>query len=211
MRKNNTSHATLKSKAKASKLRIIAGEWRSRQLPVPAIEGLRPTPDRVRETLFNWINHQIPGAVCGDLFCGSGALGLEALSRGAKSVLFVDNSRIVTQQMTTNLTTLGAKNAEVVAQNAAVFLETATPQALDVIFLDPPFRKGWLAQIIPLLEKGWLAPRSLVYIEMEKEANLPVLPNHWSLIKEKNAGQLVYRLFEVSLPIDPTLCDQKKS
>jgi 16S rRNA (guanine966-N2)-methyltransferase len=197
MRKNVLKHASNNSKAKASKLRIIAGEWRSRQLPIPDIQGLRPTPDRVRETLFNWINPYIPGAVCGDLFCGSGALGLEALSRGAKHLLFVDNSRIVSQQMTDNLATLGATNADVVAQNAAAFLESTTPRPLDIVFLDPPFRKGWLAQMIPLLEKGWLADRALVYIEMEKEADLPALPSHWSLKKEKTAGQLVYRLFEV--------------
>ncbi|MCB5161787.1 16S rRNA (guanine(966)-N(2))-methyltransferase RsmD [Marinomonas algarum] len=200
MKKNTLNNASNKSKAKASKLRIIAGEWRSRQLPVPNIEGLRPTPDRVRETLFNWINAYLPGAVCGDLFCGSGALGLEALSRGAKHVTFVDNSRTVSQQMTANLATLNATNATVVAQNAAVFLESSVPHALDIVFLDPPFRKGWLGQIIPLLEKGWLAPRAHVYIEMEKEASLPLLPDHWSLVKEKNAGQLVYRLFEVTQP-----------
>jgi len=198
MRKNVLKHASNNSKAKASKLRIISGEWRSRQLPIPDIEGLRPTPDRVRETLFNWINPYIPGSVCGDLFCGSGALGLEALSRGAKHLLFVDNSRVVSQQMTDNLATLGATNADVVAQNASAFLESATPRPLDIVFLDPPFRKGWLAQMIPLLEKGWLADQALVYIEMEKEANLPPLPRHWSLKKEKIAGQLVYRLFEVT-------------
>jgi 16S rRNA (guanine966-N2)-methyltransferase len=198
MRKNTPNNATNKSKAKASKLRIISGEWRSRQLPIPDIEGLRPTPDRVRETLFNWINPHVPGAVCGDFFCGSGALGLEALSRGAKHLTFVDNSRIVSQQMTANLATLGATNADVIAQNAAAFLDSATPRPMDIIFLDPPFRKGWLAQIIPLLENGWLADRALVYIEMEKEASLPALPIHWTLKKEKNAGQLVYRLFEIA-------------
>jgi 16S rRNA (guanine966-N2)-methyltransferase len=199
MKKKVLSNVSNKSKAKASRLRIIAGEWRSRQLPIPEIEGLRPTPDRVRETLFNWINAYLPGAVCGDLFCGSGALGLEALSRGAKHMTFVDNSRVVSQQMQANLATLGATDsANVVAQNAAVFLDTVTPHAMDIVFLDPPFRKGWLAQIIPLLEKGWLAGQALVYIEMEKEADLPTLPSHWSLLKEKVAGQLVYRLFEVS-------------
>jgi 16S rRNA (guanine966-N2)-methyltransferase len=199
MKKKVLSNVSNKSKAKASRLRIIAGEWRSRQLPIPEIEGLRPTPDRVRETLFNWINAYLPGAVCGDLFCGSGALGLEALSRGAKHMTFVDNSRVVSQQMQANLATLGATDsANVVAQNAAVFLDTVTPHAMDIVFLDPPFRKGWLAQIIPLLEKGWLADQALVYIEMEKEADLPTLPSHWSLLKEKVAGQLVYRLFEVS-------------
>ncbi len=192
------TNAKPSGKTKPSKLRIISGEWRSRQLPIPNIEGLRPTPDRVRETLFNWINHYVPGACCGDFFCGSGALGLEALSRGAKQLTFVDNSKQVTRQMQENLGTLNAKNAQVVQQNAAQFLETATPQALDIVFLDPPFRKGWLGQIIPLLERGWLAPRALVYIEMEKEASLPELPSHWQLSKEKTAGQLVYRLFEVT-------------
>lgn len=198
MKKKTLNNASNKSKAKASKLRIIAGEWRSRQLPIPDIEGLRPTPDRVRETLFNWINPYLPGAVCGDVFCGSGALGLEALSRGAKHVTFVDNSRVVAQQMNANLTTLGATHATVVAQNAAAYLDSATPQPLDIVFLDPPFRKGWLGQIVPLLEKGWLAAHAHVYIEMEREAELPLLPDNWSLKKEKTAGQLVYRLFEVT-------------
>lgn len=197
MRKPSSTTTTKKAKGNTSKLRIIAGEWRSRQLPIPDIEGLRPTPDRVRETLFNWINHQVPGAQCGDFFCGSGALGLEALSRGAKNALFVDNSRVVTQQMKANLTTLKATNAQVVQQNAADFLRTATPIPLDIIFLDPPFRKNWLEQIVPLLARGWLADKALVYIEMEKESALPELPATWSLSKEKTAGQLVYRLFEI--------------
>ncbi|MCV2402119.1 16S rRNA (guanine(966)-N(2))-methyltransferase RsmD [Marinomonas sp. C2222] len=188
------------SKTKLSKLRIIAGEWRSRQLPIPNVEGLRPTPDRVRETLFNWINPYIPGASCGDFFCGSGALGFEALSRGAKHLTFVDSSKVVARQMAENLTTLNAKNASVVTQNAAIFLGSTPSTPLDIIFLDPPFRKGWLAQIIPLLEKGWLAERAFVYIEMEKETSLPDLPEHWTLSKEKIAGQLVYRLFEVVSP-----------
>ncbi|GAA0825881.1 MAG: 16S rRNA (guanine(966)-N(2))-methyltransferase RsmD [Marinomonas sp.] len=198
MKKKISVHSSTKSKERASKLRIISGEWRSRQLPIPNIEGLRPTPDRVRETLFNWINYEIPGARCADLFCGSGALGLEALSRGAKSAIFVDNSKVVAQQMNDNLTTLKAENYQVVQQNAAEFLATATPQPLDLIFLDPPFRKNWLAQIVPLLENGWLADTALVYIEMEKEASLPSLPASWTLQKEKTAGQLVYRLFAVN-------------
>lgn len=201
MNKKPIKNTTVKSQKLASKLRIISGEWRSRQLPIPNIEGLRPTPDRVRETLFNWINHFVPGAQCADLFCGSGALGLEALSRGAKSTLFVDNSKVVTRQMQENLTTLKANNADVVQQNAKDFLAEATPRPMDIVFLDPPFRKNWMEQIVPLLEKGWLADHAMVYIEMEKEASLPTLPAHWSLLKEKEAGQLVYRLFEVSKPL----------
>ncbi|AEF56430.1 16S rRNA (guanine(966)-N(2))-methyltransferase RsmD [Marinomonas posidonica] len=199
MRKHapNNNHAS-KTKSKATKLRIIAGEWRSRQLPIPNVEGLRPTPDRVRETLFNWINPYLPGAVCADVFCGSGALGLEALSRGAKHLTFVDNAKLVTKQMTDNLATLQTQQAQVIQQTADAYLGQPANQAFDIVFLDPPFRKGWLEKIIPLLEQGWLAKRALVYIEMEKETPLPLLPEHWQLSKEKVAGQLVYRLFEVS-------------
>ena len=186
------------SKNKAAKLRIIGGEWRSRQLPIPEVEGLRPTPDRVRETLFNWISPYVPGAVCADLFCGSGALGLEALSRGAKQVTFVDSSRLVTKQMQANLSTLQARHGQVFTQGADLYLQQSPQQAFDLVFLDPPFRKGWLEKMIPLLQQGWLAERALVYIEMEKETALPALPAYWQLLKEKTAGQLVYRLFEVT-------------
>ncbi|MBJ7556064.1 16S rRNA (guanine(966)-N(2))-methyltransferase RsmD [Marinomonas spartinae] len=198
MNKKPGKTTTKTSQKSTAKLRIIAGEWRSRQLPIPDIEGLRPTPDRVRETLFNWINHFVPGAQCADLFCGSGALGLEALSRGAKSALFVDNSKVVTRQMQINLDTLKAQNATVIQQNTKDFLMAATPIPMDLIFLDPPFRKDWMSQIVPLLDRGWLADHAMVYIEMEKEAMLPSLPEHWTLLKEKAAGQLVYRLFEIN-------------
>ncbi|MFT2111819.1 16S rRNA (guanine(966)-N(2))-methyltransferase RsmD [Marinomonas sp. 2405UD68-3] len=181
-----------------SKLRIIGGEWRSRTLPIPKVEGLRPTPNRVRETLFNWISVWIPGAHCGDLFCGSGALGLEALSRGAASCLFVDNSRVVTQQMQDNLATLKSTAGTVITKNAAELVKIPPSRPLDILFLDPPFRKDWLTKLIPFLDDQWLAPRALVYIEMEKEANLPTLPSHWTLKKEKIAGQLCYRLFEIN-------------
>ncbi|SBS24602.1 Ribosomal RNA small subunit methyltransferase D [Marinomonas spartinae] len=198
MNKKPGKTTTKTSQKSTAKLRIIAGEWRSRQLPIPDIEGLRPTPDRVRETLFNWISHFVPGAQCADLFCGSGALGLEALSRGAKSTLFVDNSKVVTRQMQVNLDTLKAQNAKVIQQNTKDFLMEATPIPMDLIFLDPPFRKDWMSQIVPLLDKGWLADHAMVYIEMEKEATLPPLPDHWTLLKEKAAGQLVYRLFDIN-------------
>lgn len=194
MRKSKKSIAS-SNKGKSSKVRIIAGEWRSRQLPIPEIEGLRPTPDRVRETLFNWLFDRISGACCADLFCGSGALGLEALSRGAKHVTFVDSSHAVVQQMKSNLGVLNAKNADVILKNAVSFLQETPAKPMDVIFLDPPFRKGWLEKIIPLLESGWLTPNALIYIEMEKDSPLPEYPIHWQLYKEKQAGQLIYRLF----------------
>lgn len=196
--KDNSIRTTKKTSGRRlSKVRIISGAWRSRQLPIPDIKELRPTPSGVRETLFNWINQAVIGMTCADLFCGSGCLGLEALSRGAKSAVFVDKSRIVTKQMKVNLETLKAKNARVIEQETINFLTTATPQFFDIVFLDPPFRKNWWAQLLPLLEKSWLADHSLVYIEMEKETTLPKLTS-WILLKERAAGQLIYRLFEVS-------------
>lgn len=202
-------HATNKSKQQRAKLRIISGQWRSRMLPIPEIDGLRPTPDRVRETLFNWINAYIPGAKCADLFCGSGALGLEALSRSAKSCVFVDASRVVTQQMQKNLDTLGCNNALTLNQDALALLKLPLESQLetqpsladkapfDLVFIDPPFRKGWVEEILPLLEQGWLADGALVYLEMEKETAVPDITKQWDQLKEKKAGQLVYRLFQV--------------
>jgi 16S rRNA (guanine966-N2)-methyltransferase len=178
-----------------TKLRIIGGEWRSRQLPVPLLDGLRPTPDRVRETLFNWLAMTLPGAHCGDLFCGTGALGLEALSRGAASCVFVDSSPVVTKQIQQNIHTLACQSAQVVQQSAVQWLTTPPQRPLDIVFLDPPFRQGWLDKLLPLLAKGWLSTRAWVYIEMEKETPLPTLPPSWQLHKEKTAGQLCYRLF----------------
>lgn len=178
-----------------SKLRIIGGEWRSRQLPIPNIEGLRPTTDRVRETVFNWLNFEIPGASCLDLFCGSGALGFEALSRGAKDCTFVELNRSVSEQITTNLKTLNANNAQVVHGDAATFLRQA-PTPFDVIFLDPPFRKDLLEQVIPAIAAaGWIKPQGYIYIERESEKALDFLPDNWQLEKEKVAGQLTFALY----------------
>lgn len=188
--------------AKRASLRIIGGQWRSRQLPIPDIEGLRPTPDRVRETVFNWIAPYLAGAYCADLFCGSGALGLEALSREAAHCTFVDASRTVTQQVQKNLATLNCSHADVLNQSAVDFLESQANREnntakFDIVFIDPPFRKSWVDKILPLLTKGWLAHNALVYIEMEKEAPAPDLDQQWQLLKEKNAGQLIYRLYQV--------------
>lgn len=187
-------------KVKESSLRIISGQWRSRQLPIPRLEGLRPTTDRVRETLFNWLQLDVAGANCADLFCGSGALGLEALSREAKHCTFVDAAKIVTQQIQKNLQTLQCKDATVVNNSAIAFLQQPPQKAaaFDIVFIDPPFRHGWVEKVLPLLESGWLMDNALVYIEMEKEAPMPPLTQHWRMLKEKNAGQLTYRLFQVT-------------
>jgi 16S rRNA (guanine966-N2)-methyltransferase len=185
------------SKGGASKLRIIGGEWRSRQLPIIELDGLRPTTDRVRETVFNWLSFEIPGARCLDLFSGSGALGLEALSRGAKECTFVELNRSVAQQIERNLSTLQASNGTVHNTDALSFLQ-ANPAPFDVIFLDPPFRKGLLEQVLPKLDERWLAANAYIYIERESEAQLSQLPDHWQLKKEKRAGQLTFALYQVS-------------
>ncbi|MBM6550541.1 16S rRNA (guanine(966)-N(2))-methyltransferase RsmD [Marinomonas ostreistagni] len=177
-----------------SKLRIIGGEWRSRQLPIPDIEGLRPTTDRVRETVFNWLNFEVPGARCLDLFCGSGALGLEALSRGAKDCTFVELNKQVAQQIQQNLKTLNAPQGQVVHSDALSFLQRPS-EAYDLIFLDPPFRKGLLDQVIPALDSQWLKSGAHIYIERESEKELPPLPDNWQLLKEKKAGQLTFALY----------------
>lgn len=185
------------SKGGASKLRIIGGEWRSRQLPIIELDGLRPTTDRVRETVFNWLSFEIPGARCLDLFSGSGALGLEALSRGAKECAFVELNRSVAQQIERNLSTLQASNGTVHNTDALSFLQ-ANPAPFDVIFLDPPFRKGLLELVLPKLDERWLAANAYIYIERESEAQLSQLPDHWQLKKEKRAGQLTFALYQVS-------------
>jgi len=180
-------------------LRIIAGEWRGRKIPFPAIEGLRPTPDRVRETLFNWLQATVPGARVADLFAGSGALGLEALSRGAQQVAFVDLSAAVTRQLQQNLQQLKASNAAVNNQSAEQWLAQQTPdKPYDLVFLDPPFNKGMVEPICQQLEQlNLLAEDALIYIEVEKGLSLK-LPDNWQPLRQKQAGQVSYQLLQRS-------------
>jgi 16S rRNA (guanine966-N2)-methyltransferase len=180
----------------SNRLRIIGGRWRGRKLDFPAVEGLRPTPDRVRETLFNWLQNDIPSARCLDLFAGSGALGLEALSRGAARVVLVDASRAASQQLEAHLRTLQCQDAAVVNLSAQSFLERGPGGArYDIVFLDPPFHQGLIAVCARLLEqKGWLAPGARIYMECERDLALTGLPAHWEIHREKTAGQVTYRL-----------------
>lgn len=179
----------------AGQIRIIGGLWRGRKLPVPDSEGLRPTTDRVRETLFNWLAADIQQAKCLDCFAGSGALGLEALSRHAGSATLLELERPVAQQLEKNLATLGAKNARVVNTNTLQFLaQKGEPHQL--VFIDPPFRKGLLEHTTTLLENnGWLSDEALVYVESEVEHGVPPVPINWQLHREKIAGQVAYRLY----------------
>ena len=194
----------IKHKKSASKssakglIRIIAGTHRARRLPVLLADGLRPTTDRVKETVFNWLMAYVPEARCLDCFAGSGGLGFEALSRGAKKVTMVELNKAAAQQLKVNGQTLKADNLTVENTDALSFLSTATEQ-FDVVFLDPPFRKNLIEKSANLLNQGWLADQALIYVEMESEhSEQELLPSNWQLLKEKKAGQVSYRLYQAT-------------
>ncbi|CAM3605859.1 16S rRNA (guanine(966)-N(2))-methyltransferase RsmD [Parendozoicomonas haliclonae] len=183
----------------AGKLRIIGGEWRSRQLPVANLEGLRPTPDRIRETLFNWLTGWVAGARCLDGFAGTGAIGLECLSRGASQATFLEYSPVAAKLLKENLATLKCSSGEVVNTDALKWLEQKPAQPYNLIFLDPPFHKGMVAPVCEKLQaNGYLSDNALVYIESEVTLGMPDVPKHWQLWKEKSAGQVSCRLFKAS-------------
>ena len=180
-------------------VRIIGGEWRGRRVNFPDLPGLRPTPDRVRETLFNWLQDCIVGARCLDLFAGSGALGLEAISRGAREVVFVETAQAAARALQEQLVRFGGQGrGRVMELGAGRFLRT-TPVAFNLVFLDPPFGQGALAEYVPLLDAGgWLSAGALVYMENEKKAGVPGLPPHWEVLKSKSAGEVGYHLVRVN-------------
>ena len=187
------------AKHAGNRLRIIGGQWRSRQLPFPDVEGLRPTTDRVRETLFNWLQPYLPGSNILDVFAGSGALGLEALSREAKTVDFIEFNAKAAKQLQDNFKTLNANNAQLIKGDALSILPTLST-SYDVIFLDPPFGKGLLPKCIStIVENKLVSPNSWVYIESEQALTELEIPKHWRLHREKKAGQVMLRLFEVML------------
>ena len=184
--------------AQPGRLRIVAGKWRSRLLPVADVKGLRPTSERIRETLFNWLAPTIAGATCLDLFAGSGALGLEALSRGAASVNFVEKSNKAARVLEECLQTLGDDKGSVCQTDALAYLESKMSIAYDLVFLDPPFASDIAADLCRLLEKGsWLRSAAHVYLEQDKKHNLPDLPEGWQVLKEKTTGNVRYSLIRV--------------
>ena len=179
---------------KSGQLRIIAGKWRGRKIKFLDQEGLRPTPDRVRETLFNWLQPDIPGSVCLDLFAGSGALGFEAASRGATSVTLVDNSNQACKLMLENTEQLQSASIQVIASDAERYLEGNNTK-YDVIFLDPPYRLNILPKIFTILEqKKCLSEHAKIYIEHDVKQEIPELPGNWQVLKNKTAGQVSYYL-----------------
>ncbi|MCM5511299.1 MULTISPECIES: 16S rRNA (guanine(966)-N(2))-methyltransferase RsmD [unclassified Vibrio] len=191
-RQQNTSQ----KKPSTGFVRIISGLWRGRKLPVHDAEGLRPTTDRVKETLFNWLAQDVPQAKCLDLFAGSGGLGFEAASRQADKVTMIELNPNAFKQLEKNIADLNSDNLTAINSDALSFLQQAgTPH--HVVFIDPPFRKGLLEQTVTLLESnGWLANDAMIYIETEKELALEGIPTNWHLHREKTAGQVSYRLFE---------------
>ncbi|EPG0610221.1 16S rRNA (guanine(966)-N(2))-methyltransferase RsmD [Vibrio fluvialis] len=183
-------------RAPSGQVRIISGLWRGRKLPVHDAEGLRPTTDRVKETLFNWLAQDIPHAKCLDLFAGSGGLGFEAASRQAEKVTMLEMNPQAFAQLKTNIAALKASTIEAFNTDTLAYLKQPG-QAYDVVFIDPPFRQGLLQETVQLLEQnGWLAANAMIYIESEKELPLTELPESWQLYREKLAGQVCYRLFE---------------
>lgn len=176
-----------------NKLRIIAGRWRGVPISFPPQTELRPTPDRVRETLFNWLQPVIVGARCLDLFAGSGALGFEALSRGAREVVCVDRDKNVVRHLLETSTKLRAEGFTALASDAIDFLE-GTPSAFDIVFLDPPYASTVLSDALLQLAQGWLTPQALIYVEAPADGGVPAAPSGWSVHRSKRAGQVGYHL-----------------
>ncbi len=178
------------------RLRIISGEWRGRILTFPDHPGIRPTPDRVRETLFNWLQPTILGARCLDLFAGSGALGLEALSRGAAQVDFVERDRKSAAAIRGHLETLNTERGRIVAGDALHFLQQSDLQRYDLIFLDPPFGQGLLERALQLLGERPVSDRLQLYIETEQAVSDLPLPQGWGATRSGEAGQVRYMLLQ---------------
>ena len=182
----------------SNSIRIISGQWRGRRLPVLDSEGLRPSTDRVRETLFNWLMYDVSDANCLDLFAGTGALGLEALSRGAKSVQFVEASSLVASALQQNIAVLGLSEyaANVVRQDARSYLSNSPTKPFDIVFLDPPFADDLLAQVITALSRSaCLADQALIYVEQANKTDSTPVPSCWQLHREGKTGQSRYSLY----------------
>ncbi|NQY26903.1 MAG: 16S rRNA (guanine(966)-N(2))-methyltransferase RsmD [Piscirickettsiaceae bacterium] len=176
--------------------RIVAGKWRGRKLAIADVEGLRPTPDRVRETVFNWLQSYIGNAVCLDLFAGSGALGFEAISRGAEHVTMVELNTRAVKQLQDNCQILSADNCQIEQQTAQQFIAKTTLQ-YDLVFIDPPYQADlWTEIAQQLVDNKVLNDNAKIYLECSSKGELPLLPDSWSLLKDKTSGEVRYCLFE---------------
>lgn len=175
----------------SNKVRISGGEWRSRLLPFPDVPGLRPTPDRVRQTVFNWLGQELHGLTCLDLFSGTGVMGFEALSRGAKQVVMVEKSIPAYKALIENKTLLHAEVAQILNSDALQFL-AQNQLIFDVIFLDPPYSQGWLPKLLPQLQQH-LTTEGLLYVEAEFSVQDE---DGWQVIKHGKAGNVHYHLIK---------------
>lgn len=185
--------------ANRNRVRIIGGDWRSRVLTFADLPELRPTPDRVRETLFNWLQFPVVGARCLDVFAGSGALGFEALSRGARSVTALETNPAAIAALRDNMKTLGTSALTIVQKDAMQWLAQPATQQFDLVFLDPPFAAGLHARCCELLQQqGWLAPGARIYLESGDDLEKLALPSHWALVRSKRAGEVFYGLCETA-------------
>ncbi len=185
-------------KTRPGRLRIVAGKWRSRLLDIADVDGLRPTAERIRETLFNWLAPTIAGSRCLDLCAGTGALGFEALSRDAEHVVFVEKSPIAARALRDNARLLDAEGAEIHQDDALEFLANGRHRPFDIIFLDPPFAAEMLGELCRLLdERSMVRPGSLVYLEEDRATPAVEMPSGWDLVRSKTAGNVRYSLAKV--------------
>ena len=188
MRKKTTKNKAI-SKSTDGFIRVISGQFRGRKLPVKNVEGLRPTTDRIKETVFNWLMQDTRDATVLDCFAGSGGLGFEALSRFAKSTTFIELDASAAKQIEQNISTLKLENAQVKHTNSLSYLEQKnTNSPFNLVFVDPPFRKNLAQSSCDLLENNqWLSEDALIYVEVETELSSFSQPDNWLLIKEKKS------------------------
>jgi 16S rRNA (guanine966-N2)-methyltransferase len=186
-------------------VRIISGKWRGSKLPVADYDTLRPSPDRVRETLFNWLGPYLPGARCLDLFCGTGVLGIEAVSRGAEKATLIDNHPPTIDLLRRQIERLEAENVQILNVDALSWLRTTTPSAFNVVFLDPPFGHGLIESSLDELRRGWLVDNAWVYLETEKIPILHLESNGWTVRRQGKTRQIEFALLSAIAPGDPTL------
>lgn len=188
------SHNT--TRTGSASVKIIAGQWRGRVLSFPEVDGLRPTGSRIRETLFNWLMPVLPGSRCLDAFSGSGALGFEALSRGAASTVMLEPDRNANQHLHDNANLLGANNLKVFGARAEQWLAIPATEPFDIVFIDPPFSLDLWPDVLTKLEQnGWLSTNAWIYIETPKSYTLQT-PAHWQLHRSKQAGQVTFALYQ---------------
>lgn len=183
---------------KAGKVRIIGGKWRSRQLLFPGVNGLRPTPDAVRETVFNWLSPMVAGCRCLDLYAGSGALGFEAVSRGAASAVLLEKNPKVFKALIKNQQVIDTDNQLSITGCAALHYISTASEPFDIVFIDPPFATDELEKACYQLQKhALIAPEGLVYLEYASDRVLRYLPENWQQIKQAQRGGVNYTLYKV--------------